>query len=334
LNANWDVPTFHGILFRVNIFRNLTLKGLDVGLRLRTGSGAEKNGTVASPRVDVYYRRGPYSGTMGSSAHLTWYSNTTQWTRAYKGRATQIDASSGTPLYSLAAANFSSIPAVVGESISLYVTTPAGPFIDSTVDAMKKTGEPLAVGDDLGIDVGSGLTDPDFPILINSTVDPGFVGVVLYEIFTLDEASSSLSGCQNSSGEDHSGGNNSTSDNPTLNGENSTFGYTMATEDIKFPVLFSSNETSLTESSVRDVVVQILDSYLERHRDGTGTGTSDGATSWSSGAETTMSATTILTVMDNATRTVRDNMYVGLCPVEFDECPPPLVYVTTVTMIR
>jgi hypothetical protein len=303
-NSVSEVLPFTGILFSVDASADLRITGLSMDVRtdLMDATLAE------SPRVECYYRRGPFSETDGVGA--TWLSNATYWTRAFKGRS-EADASKGG--IRLPSSNFTAIDAASGDRISFYITM-RGSYIDSTVNALMKTGEALLVGDHMSISVGAALSDVNFPPMINRTVDPGFAGVIQYEI---------ASPCSTASPVSSEGSNNAADDGtPAENtGESQESGasgsqgvgtdhdptpHNLTTTEIIFPTIFS-NETKIDINSIVDSTFK---SYVSSH-------------SIFDQYKTSASFAVV-----GSTATVKGSLYVGSCPVEFNTCPP-VVYKTT-----
>jgi hypothetical protein len=300
-NSVSEVLPFTGILFSVDASADLRITGLSMDVRtdLMDSTQAE------SPRVECYYRRGPFSETDGVGA--TWLSNATYWTRAFKGRA-DADASKGG--IRLPASNFTAIDAASGDRISFYITM-RGSYIDSTVNALMKTGEALLVGDHMSISVGAALSDENFPPMINRTVDPGFAGVIQYEIASPCSTASPVS----------SGGFNNAADDAVNNGESQESGasgsqgggtdhgplpHNLTTTEIIFPTIFS-NETKI---DINSIVESTIKSYVSSH------------------SIFDQYKTSASFALVGSSSTVKGSLYVGPCPVEFNTCPP-VVYKTT-----
>ena len=137
-NSNADVPTFCGLLFQIDIYTNITITSLDLDVRFpqaATTTDDESNSPVVNvnrPKVDAYYRRGPYTAAESGSG-AAWLSSSSEWIQVYRGKADR-DANR-TEGVKLAPANFTSIAVQAGDVISLYVAM-KGPFLDSTANAL------------------------------------------------------------------------------------------------------------------------------------------------------------------------------------------------------
>jgi hypothetical protein len=322
-NSNEDVPTFCGLLFQLDVYSNITITSLDVDVRFpastststSTSTDASSTVNVNRPKVDVYYRRGPYtaagSGTGGGGS--SWLSNSANWTHVYRGKADRD--SNRTEGVKLSPANFTSIQAQSGDIISLYVAM-KGPFVDSTANALLKAGEALVVGNDFRINVGSGLTDVDFPQLINTTIDPGFAGVVHYQVQSdvdLEPSSATPAApCASANATDHRAPN-------------------VTITELVFPMLWSSNGTNVTIDAINLIVEQAMQQYLKRwHGRDDSSSNNSSNNSRRSLQSNIISTNNDLVQVGNAT-TDRDSgwMYTGMCPETFEECPPPAASTTT-----
>lgn len=301
-NSVNEVLPFTGILFSVDASADLRITGLSMDVRtdLMDATQAE------SPRVECYYRRGPFSETDGVGA--TWMSNATYWTRAFKGRAESDTSKGGIRLPS---SNFTAIEAWNGERISFYITM-RGSYIDSTVNALMKTGEVLLVGDHMSIGVGAALSDVGFPPMINQTVDPGFAGVIHYEIASSCSTASPVSfGGLNSTNDDETpADDNGASQGNGASGsqggtDNGSMPHNLTTTEITFPSIFSND----TKIDITSIVESTFKSYVSSHA-----------------IFDQYKTSASFALLGNIT-TVKGSLYVGPCPVEFNTCPP-VVYKT------
>jgi hypothetical protein len=318
-NSNEDVPTFCGLLFQLDVYSNITITSLDLDVRFPASTSTTDDASsstsssnpvnVNRPKVDVYYRKGPYtaaaSGSGGGSAASSWLSNSSNWIHVYRGKADR-DANRTDGGVKLSPANFTSIQAQSGDVISLYVAM-KGPFVDSTANALVKMGEALVVGNDFRINVGSGLTDVNFPQFINTTIDPGFAGVVHYHLQSDDLEQSPA-----------------TTAAPCVSANNATGGNrvpNVTITELVFPMLWSSNETNVTVDAINLIVERAMQQYLKRWR------RSDDNNSRRS---LQSNINHDLVQVGNAT-TDRETgwMYTGMCPETFEECPPPAASTTT-----
>jgi hypothetical protein len=329
-NSNEDVPAFCGLLFQLDVYSNLTITSLDLDVRFpstTTSTAANDasspvNVNVNRPKVDVYYRRGPYTaaaaesgsgggGGGGAAAASSWLSNSANWTHVYRGKAYRD--SNRTEGIKLSPANFTSIQAQSGEIISLYVAM-KGPFVDSTANALLKAGEALVVGNDFRINVGSGLTDVDFPQFINTTIDPGFAGVVHYhlqsDVDLEPSAAATAAPCVSA---------NNATDHRVPN---------VTITELVFPMLWSSNGTNVTIDAINLIVEQAMQQYLKRwHRPGDDSNNNNHSRR---SLQSNIISTNDLVQVGNATTNSESGwMYTGMCPETFEECPPPAASTTT-----
>jgi hypothetical protein len=323
-NSNADVPTFCGLLFQLDVYSNITITSLDLDVRFPASTSTTDDASpstssssnpvnVNRPKVDVYYRKGPYTATAaasgsggGGSAASSWLSASSNWIHVYRGKA-ERDANR-TDGIKLSPSNFTSIQAQSGDVISLYVAM-KGPFLDSTANALVKMGEALVVGNDFRINVGSGLTDVDFPQLINTTIDPGFAGVVHYHLQSDDlEPSSATTAAPCVSANNATGGNRVP--NVTIT-------------ELVFPMLWSSNETNVTVDATNLIVERAMQQYLKRWR------RSDDNNSRRSLQSNIISNNNLVQVGNATTDRETGWMYTGMCPETFEECPPPAASKTT-----
>lgn len=158
-NDNDAVPVYAGIMFEMFSKSEIEILSFEIDIRVK-----EK----ANLSVEVYTKQGGFSDAVNDESLWEKVADT-KLVRAPEGEGGIVPV-----------ADFATVSMPMRTKRSFYITM-RKKFIESTVNALQKTGEKSYEGPDFDILTGSGLTTYKFPEKVDRIVNPMFAGVVHYQ---------------------------------------------------------------------------------------------------------------------------------------------------------
>lgn len=166
-NTVAGVPPVTGILFTITATKGVELLTFELGVVTNTSSA------VDDLTVEVYSMKGEF---FHLGDYLSYQNDEKLWTPLFQSNGT-LDPQGAGMLLSME--EFMPIFLGAGDTFSFYITMKR-PYLNCVAQALQKTGEVQADGEDFAVTVGAGLSEYKFPESINPIVDPQFSGRIYY----------------------------------------------------------------------------------------------------------------------------------------------------------